>query len=124
MNNGSWVDFSKSVCYSMIYTNFLLIMTIPSCAIFLLVMGKVCVQNLSKFYQNQMKYRLRTLISVPDVVPFWHHLARGKAAKNDSAAATCILHQCKGFPMATGFRSSIGHLMNSIDTGAASSQGG
>ena len=28
MNNGSWIDFSKSGCYSMIYTLFLLIMTI------------------------------------------------------------------------------------------------
>ena len=27
MNNGSWVDFSKSVCYSTIYTHVLLIMT-------------------------------------------------------------------------------------------------
>ena len=27
MNNGSWVDFSKSVCYSTIYTHFVLIMT-------------------------------------------------------------------------------------------------
>ena len=27
MNNGSWIDFSKSGCYSTIYTHFLLIMT-------------------------------------------------------------------------------------------------
>jgi len=99
MNNGSWVDFKKSVCYSTIYTHFVLIMTMslkilsdnwgqsslhsmsqkvgeksqvlptflysmadgsapngPMCAIFLLVVGKVYVQKLSKFYQNSTKY--------------------------------------------------------------------
>ena len=71
-----------------------------------------------------MMYTLRTLIPVPDGAPFWHHLDRGKAAKNASDAATFIHSFLISATTPTGFRSSIVHVMSSIDTGAAASQGG